>query len=105
VEIVADFLYSENNGGSFCASYEVLLSWLVDVPYVNLSALMVLSCNVDFCKKMFNQRTQNDDRTSIFFLKKRKKALQIAPKSSAVISNAQKDSPLSHKGVGLIYLH
>ena len=31
--------------------------------------------------------------------KERKKALQIAPKRSAVIPTLQKDPPLSHKGV------
>jgi len=61
------------------------------------------------CKKIFYQRTQNNDKTCTFQGKKKgstnraKKIRRYShfTKRSAVTPTTQKDSPLSHKGVEL----
>jgi len=69
--------------------------------------LMVLGANFDLCKKTFYQTMRNDHKTSKLLGKKKgctNRAEKIRryshfTKRFAVSPTAQKDSPLSHKGV------
>ena len=95
------FLESGNNGGSFCASCDAYLSWLVDVPYLNLWALwwfwVVILTSV---RKSFTKERKIMMKHVNF--KEQKKAVQIVSKRSAVIPTLQKELPLSHKGVEVL---